>query len=79
MYSALIKAIADMFSKFFELKAVQTENLSTTEIIEDKKDYKKATNIAEKIIAITNKYKKQMTFADRMRFAHLCESFYKHN
>lgn len=79
MYSALITAISNMFSKLFELKTTQVENQSTTQVIEDKKDYKKATNIAEKIIDITQKYKPEMTFAHRLKFARLCEDFKKYN
>lgn len=74
-----VSALSTMFAKLFELKTVTTEQRPTTEIIQDKKDYKKATDIAEKIIDIVQKYKPEMTFADRLRFSRLCESFKKHN
>lgn len=79
MYSQMISAIGTMFAKLFELKTAQVENQTTTEIIDDKKDYKKASNIAEKIINIAHKYKPEMTFADRLKFCHLAEKFQKYN
>ena len=77
--SALLNSLCNMMSKLFEFKTVQTENIQSTEIIKDKRDYKKASDIAEKIVSIAHKYKKYMTFADRLRFSHLCESFFKYN
>lgn len=79
MYTALITTIGNMFAKLFELKTKQVENQSTTEVIDDKKDYKKATNIAERIITISQKYKTEMTFADRLNFSHLVQKFQKYN
>lgn len=79
MYSALITAISNILSKLFEFKTAQVENLAQTDVIEDKKDYKKAIDIAEKIIDIAEKYKTEMTFAHRLRFAHLVQDFKKHN
>lgn len=79
MYSAMITAISKMLSKLFEFKTSQVENQAQTEVIEDKKDYKKATDIAEKIIDIAEKYKPEMTFAHRLKFTHLVQSFKKHN
>ena len=77
--SAAISSLSNMFSKFFELKTVENQNLPTTEIIDDKRDFKKALNVAEKIINLVQKYKSKMTFSDRLRFAHLSESFFRHN
>lgn len=79
MYSALITAVSNMFSKFFELKTTSIENQAQSEVIEDKRDYKKAVDIAEKIIDIAEKYKPEMTFAHRLKFTHLVQSFKKHN
>lgn len=79
MYSAMITAISKMLSKLFEFKTSQVENQAQTEVIEDKKDYKKATDIAEKIIDIAEKYKPEMTFAHRLKFTHLVQNFKKHN
>lgn len=79
MYSALITAVSNLFAKLFEFKTAKVENQAQIEIIEDKKDYKKATNIAEKIIDIAENYKAEMTFAHRLKFVHLVQSFKKYN
>lgn len=79
MYQTLLTTIGNMLTKLFELKKTQVENQVTTEIIDDKKDYKKATNIAEKIIEISQKYKQEMTFADKLNFSHLVQKFQKYN
>ena len=55
MYSALVTAISNMLAKFFELKITGIENQAQSSVIEDKRDYKKATDIAEKIIEIAQK------------------------
>lgn len=79
MISSMIAAISNLFAKLFEFKTAQVENISTLEVIDDKKDYKKATNIAEKIIDIAEKYKPDMTFSHRLKFSHLVQSFKKYN
>ena len=79
MYSAIITAISNMFAKFFEFKATSIENQAQNDLIEDKKDYKKATDIAEKIIEIAQNYKSEMTFSHRLKFGHLVNSFRKYN
>ena len=56
MYSALITSLSNLFARLFEWKTTKTQHQSETEIIKDKKDYKKATNIAEKIIDIAQQY-----------------------
>ncbi len=79
MYSALITAVSNMFAKFFEFKTTGIKNQAQTDVIEDKKDYKKAIDIAEQIIEIAQNYKSDMTFAHRLKFVHLINSFRKHN
>lgn len=79
MCSALITAIGNMLAKFFEFKKAGIENQAQTEVIEDKKDYKKAVEIAEKIIDIAQNYKSDMTFAHRLKFVHLVNNFKKYN
>lgn len=79
MYTQLLSSISNLLSKLFEFKSVQITNQTTTEIIDEKKDYKKAVNIAEKIINIAQKYKSEMTIADRLRFSKQVEKFQKYN
>ena len=78
-YETAIKSIGDFFKSIFDFAKTSKEHQSETEIIKDKKDYKEATNIAEKIIDIAQKYKTEMTFADRLKFSHLLEKFQEHN
>ena len=79
MYSMLLTAISNLLSKFFDWKKSAAEHQMETDIIDDKKDYKKATDIAEKIIDIAEKYKHEMTMAHRLRFYHLVQSFKRFN
>ncbi len=79
MYKSIIESISRVLYKFFDLRKTETQNQSETEIIHDKRDYKKATDIAEEIINTTEKYKNKMSFADRLRFSHLVEKFQKFN
>ena len=79
MYVNLVQALSNMIKGLFDLKKTQIENQTTTNIIDDKKDYKKATNISEKIIKIASKYKTKMTFSDKLKFSNLVKDFEKHN
>ncbi len=79
MFSALITAVSSMLANFFEYKTAGVENQAQTDIIEDKKDYKKAADIAEQIIDIAQNYKSDMTFAHRLKFVHLVNNFRKYN
>ncbi len=82
MYTAILSAISSIssiFSKLFEFKKAQIENQQITEIIHDKKDYKKASDIAEQIISLAQKYYKQMSLCDRLKFSKLSNKFYKVN
>lgn len=79
MFIQLSNSICNLFSSIFKFKSTKIENQTTTNLISDKKDYKEATNIAEKIISITNKYKHKMSFADRLKYCHLSEKFQKFN
>lgn len=56
---------------------VSVENQETTSLVGDKKDLKKATNIAEQIIEITRKYESSMSKKDRRRFKSLAKRFNK--
>ena len=58
MFVSFFSDLMNLFSKLFEWKAVEVENQSVTDVIEDKRDYKKAVDIAEKIIDIAQNYKR---------------------
>ncbi len=79
MFSFIINSIGNVLAKFFEFEKSKVENQVQTEIIENKKDYKKAVDIAEQIIDIAQNYKSKMTFAHRLKFVHLVNDFKKYN
>lgn len=79
LLGAIITGVSDLLTGIFKFKTAKIENLSSVEIIADKKDYKKAVDIAEKIIAIADNYKSKMTFSHRLKFCHLIEKFKAHN
>ncbi len=73
------QSICNLFGRLFEWRAAEAEHVCESDIIKDKKDYKKATDIAEKIIKIAEYYKSEMTFTHRLRFSRLVEKFKKYN
>ena len=75
MYSALITSLSNLFARLFEWKTTKTQHQSETEIIKDKKDYKKATNIAEKIFEITDNYLDYFSLANKLKYKRLMSKF----
>ena len=76
-FSALGKAFFDFLSTFLSFQTSKVENQETTSLVGDKKDLKKASNIAEQIIEITRKYESSMSKKDRRRFKSLIKKFNK--
>lgn len=74
-----IKALLDCLTQFFSYKKVKTENQDETEIIEDKRDLKKAADNAEQIIEISLKYQSLMSRSDRNKLNSLIKRFNKTN
>lgn len=72
-----IKALLDCLTQFFSYKKVKTENQDETEIIDDKRDLKKAVDIAEQIIEISLKYQSLMSRSDRNKLNLLIKRFNK--
>ena len=79
MFSGFLTAMTETLGKLFEWRTCTLEHESETEIIKDKQDYKKATNIAEKIIKIAQCYKPEMSFIHRIEFSRYVEQFKKYN
>lgn len=77
--SAALQAFFEAIKELAGCRKVTIENQTTTEIVDDKRDYKKAINYAEKIILITDKYVKQMSFIDRCKYYKTRNKFYKWN
>lgn len=76
---ATVKALLDCLTQFFSYKKVKTENQDETEIIDDKRDLKKATDIAEQIIEISLRYQSLMSRSDRNKLNSLIKRFNKTN
>lgn len=74
---ATVKALLDCLTQFFSYKKVKTENQDETEIIDDKKDLKKASDIAEKIIQIALRYQDSMSKLDKLKLNSLIKQFNK--
>lgn len=76
MYSALLKAVADMFASFFNWRSSANETQLEREVIEDKRDCERACNYAESAIEIAEKgvfLKKN----DKFRFNFFVKKFRK--
>lgn len=72
-----VQALLNCLTQFFSYKKVKTENQDESEIIDDKKDLKKASDIAEKIIQIAFKYQDSMSKLDRLKLNSLIKQFNK--
>ena len=74
---ATVQALLNCLTQFFNYKKVKTENQDETEIIDDKKDLKKAADVAERIIQIAIKYQSSMSKFDRLKLSSLIKQFNK--
>ena len=75
--SALVKSIFDCISNFLNYQSARVENTESLSLVGDKKDLKKATNIAEEIIKIAEKYQGTMTSKDKRKLSSLVKKFNK--
>jgi len=74
---ATVQAFLNCLAQFFNYKKVKTENQDATEIIDDKRDLKKAVDISEQIIQISLKYQNQMSRPDSRKLDSLIKQFDK--
>lgn len=74
---ATVQALLDCLTQFFSYKRVKTEKQDESEIIEDKRNLKKAAYIAEQIIQISLKYQSQMSKSDNHKLNSLIKQFNK--
>lgn len=79
MYSAMIKSICNFLKSVFNYADTAKEKQSETEIIKDKRDYKKATDVAERVFEVTDRYRSKMTKYDAWKYERLCRLFQKYN
>nr|DAU52984.1 MAG TPA: hypothetical protein [Caudoviricetes sp.] len=78
-YSALIQSFIDCISQLAKYSTSKVEHQESTNIISDKKNLKEATNIAENIILIANKYKSFMSKRDQRKLTSFIKKFNKYN
>lgn len=72
-----IQAMLNCLTQFFSYKKVKTENQDEAEIIDDKRNLKKAADIAEQIIQISLRYQSSMSRSDRNKLNSLIKRFNK--
>jgi hypothetical protein len=75
--TAAIQAFCSCIEKFFQYKNTSVGKQAETDILCDKKDLKKAANLAEEIIAIARKYESSMSKPDRRKLKSLIKRFNK--
>lgn len=74
-----LQALFDMIKQLAFTKNTAIEHQSEKQVIKDKGNYKKATNIAEKIIIISNKYVDTFLEKDKKTFEKLVNKFNRYN
>ena len=74
-----ITALFELIKQIFGNKQTEMEHKPTLDIVKDKRQYKKATDLAELIIQITDKYKDTFTSSDLKKYEKLKKKFLKVN
>lgn len=75
--SDAIKSVGEAFTSLFNYFKTAKEEQCETQLIKDKKRLKEATNIAEEIFVITDKYKDFFTEDDTENYNKLRKKFDK--
>ena len=79
MLFKFLQSFFKMGEKIADTGKTVIEHRAENDIINDKHNYKKATDIAEGIIIIAQKYLEYFSKRDRKFFEHLVKQFYKYN
>ena len=74
-----IKAFFDSVAKTMSMYEEKLKNQTTTEVVKDKKMLKKASNITEEILEITDKYVNTFDSSDVKKYNKLKKRFLKVN
>ena len=69
------RAVGEAFTSLFSYCKVNKEHQSETQVVKDKRRLKKATNIAQKIFAITDYYKDYFYKNDLKKYEQLRTEF----
>lgn len=75
LIATVSKAVGDATKSIFNYFSTAKVKQSETEIIKEKRDYKKATNIAEKIFEITDNYLDYFSLANKLKYKRLMSKF----
>ncbi len=70
-----IQSVGEAFTSLFNWLRTNKEEQSETQIIKDKKRLKDATNVAEEIFVITDKYKDFFMAEDKEKYDKLRKKF----
>lgn len=74
-FADAIKSVGEAFTSLFNYCTTAKEVQSETQVIKDKKRLKKATDIAEKMFAIVDKYLPYFNRDDQKDYNRLYEEF----
>lgn len=77
MYSALLKAVADMFSGFFNWRTAACENEVSHEVVGDKQDLERACLYAEYAFEAVEQGAKFFNKRQKFKFEHFKKKFRK--
>lgn len=75
----MVKAVFDFLKSVFNYADTAKEKQSESEVIKDKRDYKKATDVAERVFEVADRYRSKMTKYDSWKYERLCRLFKKYN
>ena len=74
-----ITALLELLKQFLSVKQTDMENRPILDAIKDKRNLKKATNITEKLLVITDKYIEHFEKKDLRQYNNLKNKFLKFN
>ena len=76
---AAIKSIIDTINQALQTYRIKLQSQTTTEVVKDKRALKKASNITEQILLLTDKYKESFSEDDLKYYEKLKRKFLKCN
>ena len=74
-----VTALFDMIKQIFATKSASIEQQTTTIVVRDRKDLKRASNITEELLELTDKYVHAFDEKDAIRYKRLKRRFMKVN
>lgn len=74
-----ITALFDMIKQIFATKSTSLQQQTTTVVVNDRKNLKRASNITEELLELTDKYTHLFNEKDAIRYKRLKRRFMKVN